>query len=61
MALPTREEIARELERIDVKDMGWTKAQFNIWWEKDSRNRDKATQYKRADAILKLIAKAAAK
>ena len=49
------EQVAKELERNDCREYGWTYEQFDIWWHHDPLNRNHHRQTLRAQAAISTI------
>lgn len=49
------EKVAKELERSDTREYGWTPEQFDVWWHHDPLNRNHHRQKLRAKAAISTI------
>jgi len=52
------EELAKEFERADTACYGWTSKQFDIWWDKDDRNKNHKNQRAKAKLAVEFLEKA---
>jgi hypothetical protein len=47
--------LARAFEKMDLARYEWSDELFEIWWTKDSRNKNHAKQRAKAEAAIKLL------
>lgn len=52
---PKVEALSRLFEQADTECYEWTDEQFEIWWERDNRNKNHQTQRARARLAIKFL------